>query len=331
MSVSDKDLKILWGKAAGRCAITKKKLVAEASKEIPSQNIVLGEACHIVAESETGPRGKSLLTPEERNSYPNLILLCTEEHTRIDKDPNAWPIEKLHHLKATHEIWVEQQLAEGVDHEGQVYANLVNTITDSLELSRWDRICDNAIRGIVPQWFTDGVDTVVFTTFRTNRPGRHPALEAAIKQLAERAETYVKFFVPQSYPDEHNCLRRRKWYKDIPDDQMEKRFAAVKIFDLWDSICILMIWNFTHALNEYAVAVRKTIKPSYFFLEGKFCFVDDMGVTNSLEGYHSIPTSFRDISVELARHADWLKKFEAGNYKAIWDEAEAIAKKNRGD
>jgi hypothetical protein len=133
MSVSEKDLKILWGKAAGRCAITKKKLVAEASKEIPSQSIVLGKVCHIVADSEKGSRGKSILTPEERDSYPNLILLCAEEHDRIDKDPLAWPIEKLHHIKAQHELWVEQQLAEGVDHEGQVYANLVNTVTDALD------------------------------------------------------------------------------------------------------------------------------------------------------------------------------------------------------
>jgi len=331
MSVSEKDLKILWGKAAGRCAITKKKLVAEASKEIPSQNIVLGEACHIVAENETGPRGKSLLTPQERNSYPNLILLCTEEHTRIDKDPLAWPIEKLHHIKAQHELWVEQQLAEGVDHEGQVYANLVNTITDALELGRWDRICDNAIRGIVPQWFTDGIDTVVFTVFRTNWPGRHPALEAAIQELANRAEAYVKFFVPQSYPDEHHCLRRRKWYKDISEERMDKRMAAVKIFDLWDSICIQMIWNLVHALNEYAVAVQKTIKPSYFFLEGKFCFVDEMGVTNSLDGYHSIPKSFRDLSEQLARHADWMKKFAEGRYDTIWEEADALQKRDDAD
>jgi hypothetical protein len=144
--------------------------------------------------------------------------------------------------------------------------------------------------------------------------------------LANRAETYVKFFVPQSYPDNHNCLRRRKWYQDIPDEQMDKRLAAVKIFDLWDSICIQMIWNLTHALNEYAVAVQKTIKPSYFFLEGKFCFVDEMGVTNSLEGYHSIPKSYRDISAALARHTDWLNKFADRKYDAIWDEAEAIEK-----
>jgi hypothetical protein len=59
MSISEKDQKILWGKAAGRCSMPDclKKLVLEASKSIPSQNILFGMNCHIVAEAENGPRG----------------------------------------------------------------------------------------------------------------------------------------------------------------------------------------------------------------------------------------------------------------------------------
>jgi len=66
-----------------------------------------GEAAHIIGEKQAGPRGKSIFGPTERNSYFNLILLCPTCHTLIDKDPAEYPVEKLHMLKASHELRVQ--------------------------------------------------------------------------------------------------------------------------------------------------------------------------------------------------------------------------------
>ncbi len=69
MAFQQKDLKILWEKAAARCSLPecRKGLVADAAKSVPSKAILLGENCHIVAENKGGPRGESDLSKNDRN------------------------------------------------------------------------------------------------------------------------------------------------------------------------------------------------------------------------------------------------------------------------
>ena len=187
MAISQKDQKILWAKAAGRCCMSDcpAKLVLEASEKVPSQNILFGENCHIVAESEDGPRGESILTREERNRYPNLILLCSNHHTIIDQDPDSWPIERLHQIKSEHEIWVETQLTEATeeDFELNVYAELVNRTTEALMLSRWDSLSDHALRLLLYGDFVEGVDMFWIEVQKTIWPERFPELESSIISL----------------------------------------------------------------------------------------------------------------------------------------------------
>src|SRR5262245_12540983 len=53
----------------------------------PSKSTVTGEAAHICAASEGGPRYDPSMTHEQRISAENGIWLCCECHTLIDKDP----------------------------------------------------------------------------------------------------------------------------------------------------------------------------------------------------------------------------------------------------
>jgi len=107
MTISLPDTKQLWGRAASTCSICRHKLDGISSE---GKAMVCGEAAHIIAENESGPRGQSILSTSERNSYFNLILLCPTCHTIIDKDPMGNPIEKLHILKAQHELRVHNEL-----------------------------------------------------------------------------------------------------------------------------------------------------------------------------------------------------------------------------
>lgn len=186
MSIPEKDLKILWGKAAGRCSMPdcRKMLVHEASEQIPSKNILIGVNCHIVGEKEDGPRGKSILTPEERNRYPNLILLCGNHHTIIDQDPDNWPIEKLHQIKADHEIWVETQLTNITeDLATELYSDLVNTATESLLFNHWDWVSENAVRLLLSEEFVEGVDLFWHKVQRAIWPGKYPELEKSYTEF----------------------------------------------------------------------------------------------------------------------------------------------------
>lgn len=103
-----KDVKILWGRSGNRCAFPGCKI--ELTPD--GATSTLGEMAHIVADSPNGPRGESTLTPDERDQYSNLILLCPTHHTQIDSNPEEWTVERLVRIKAEHENWVSRQLEQ---------------------------------------------------------------------------------------------------------------------------------------------------------------------------------------------------------------------------
>lgn len=65
-----------------------------------------GEAAHIAAATEGGPRFDQSMTDEERASYANGIWLCASCHTKVDKDEARYPKQLLHEWKLDHATWV---------------------------------------------------------------------------------------------------------------------------------------------------------------------------------------------------------------------------------
>ena len=111
-SYSDRTLKLLWGRAAGRCAMPecRMEVFAEATDYDPI--VVIGEMAHVAGASDFGPRADTGLSEKERNDYKNLILLCRNCHGRIDGQPRSNPTVYLLALKQDHEAWVRAQLPE---------------------------------------------------------------------------------------------------------------------------------------------------------------------------------------------------------------------------
>jgi hypothetical protein len=109
---SDRTLKLLWGRAAGRCANPecRTELFAEATDYDPI--VVIGEMAHVAGASDIGPRADPGLSEKERNDYENLVLLCRNCHGRIDKQPRSNPTAYLVAMKQDHEAWVRAQLPE---------------------------------------------------------------------------------------------------------------------------------------------------------------------------------------------------------------------------
>ena len=111
MALSIKTNRMLWGRAASRCALPecRRELVIDPlDTDDPS---LVGEAAHIVAEQPDGPRGQSSLTIEQRNTYGNLILLCNVHHKQVDDQVNYFTTERLTSIKAQHESWVRTSLS----------------------------------------------------------------------------------------------------------------------------------------------------------------------------------------------------------------------------
>ncbi|TMJ19203.1 MAG: hypothetical protein E6G92_05215 [Alphaproteobacteria bacterium] len=71
----------------------------ELFTELPSGHVHIGELAHIFAASDAGPRGNTELSEEERGTYENLILLCANCHTIIDKAPDDFPDALIRHWK----------------------------------------------------------------------------------------------------------------------------------------------------------------------------------------------------------------------------------------
>lgn len=80
----------------------------------PGTNTILGEVCHICAQSSDGPRFKSEQTSEERHSFDNLILLCSKHHKVIDTRENLhiFTVEHLSHMKMAHEAAARKEAVE---------------------------------------------------------------------------------------------------------------------------------------------------------------------------------------------------------------------------
>lgn len=107
---SQADIKVLWG-ANTICSHPdcNKKLVAKATEEDGAHSI--GKICHIVAQSDDGPRGDPDFPPELRDLPENLILLCGTHHDEIDVQPNTYSADELRKWKADHERWVDETLS----------------------------------------------------------------------------------------------------------------------------------------------------------------------------------------------------------------------------
>lgn len=71
MSISEKDIKKLWGLAAGRCSYPgcDENCLPFLDYDDPT---IIGEMAHVIAKKPKGPRGQS---DGGSDNYENLILL----------------------------------------------------------------------------------------------------------------------------------------------------------------------------------------------------------------------------------------------------------------
>jgi len=108
MCIKPKDIKKLWGLSAGRCSYPGCGEVC--IKFIDQSNpTVVGEMAHIIAKNPGGARFEP--AGGDCNTYENLILLCPNHHTLVDKGPvDKFSPQLLRSWKKQHEDSVSQAL-----------------------------------------------------------------------------------------------------------------------------------------------------------------------------------------------------------------------------
>lgn len=87
--------KALIAQHGGECAKCSKPVVTK-------QGVFIGEIAHIVGVRPGAPRHDPDVPPPQLHELNNLLLLCPNCHTEIDKSPAQFPADKLRQIKAEH-------------------------------------------------------------------------------------------------------------------------------------------------------------------------------------------------------------------------------------
>ncbi|MGC2236780.1 MAG: HNH endonuclease [Pyrinomonadaceae bacterium] len=99
-------LKYLFAISGNICAFPEcKNLLVES-------NNVVGEVCHIKGHKPDAARYDANQTEEQRHAFDNLILMCPNHHTIIDKDEKTYTVETLLDYKAKQSLQAKSPLSE---------------------------------------------------------------------------------------------------------------------------------------------------------------------------------------------------------------------------
>jgi len=109
--IPQREVKILWGKSAGKCSICKRDLILD---EHDGRPYPIGKMAHIEGENEGSARFNPSLSITARSKYDNLILLCPDHHDIIDQDLGEYTVEKLREIKKQHEAFVTATLKANI-------------------------------------------------------------------------------------------------------------------------------------------------------------------------------------------------------------------------
>ena len=137
MAITEKAIKLLWANAAGRCSFTGCEVRLTIEQVANVTPYTLGEMAHIKGEKPGSNRHDKSQTNEERNGYENLILLCPNHHTLIDKPENEeiYSADILIEMKIMHENNVSKRLeAKGFSSVEQIKDKIAIFLTENRQV-----------------------------------------------------------------------------------------------------------------------------------------------------------------------------------------------------
>ena len=265
-----KEIRLLWARAAGLCSFPEcKSNLTRFSRRGTAFHI--GENAHIAAYSLKGPRGSGGMSPGQRDSYTNHILLCPTCHTLIDTNRTDFPLRLLRRFKAKHESWVAESLHAHSAHIGpsaQFYRNLLMRIERYLDLEHWPWLVDHLWRDMFPyELFTKG-DEIARLHVTTLWPRTRPGLEKAIKAVLVAWLKYSEHFGTFCQPNRSTnfFVRERAYDNALPSVIYEFDVKA----DKWSVKNRRLLRDYVARLNRMVAVVRADLDPEFRQNRGYF-------------------------------------------------------------
>lgn len=274
MGIGLRDRKLLWVRSGNRCAFPQceRKLVLEAQDEVVQDTIVSQEA-HIVARATEGPRGDSILTPQERDLYDNLILLCLEHHKVVDDDPETWTVQRLHHMKHEHEAAVEAAMSPKDELSAKqelLYATLVSGWLQRAKVDDWQiwTSWPLAVRPHGPKGLLEDLDATGNWIFTRPWPGLYPLVDQAFENYRRVNADLAMVLHYSADPDykegyEIDTFYKKEWVEQEQYDKMANEFDW--IVDLIHDL----VFELTRAAEHVIDQVRLFMDPLFRTEEGR--------------------------------------------------------------
>jgi hypothetical protein len=219
MPINAKDIKKLWGLAAGRCSKPgcEQQCILFLDAADPT---VVGEMAHIIAQSPEGPRGED---SAGEDVYENLILLCPTHHREIDKAPAGFfTAEVLQEWKRKHEQRVTDSLAaSNFPSPKELFRFIGRLLAENRQI--WmtygpESVTakSNPIANVVEVWDLRKMDTLVPNNRRITAALKHS------RDLLSSAEYEVAcMFVEHAEGFERNCFVRTEGVPRFPPEFKE--------------------------------------------------------------------------------------------------------------
>lgn len=233
---------------------------------------VIGEECHIVAQSSDGPRGQSELTAQQREKYANLILLCGVDHKIIDDQPATFTVTKVLAIKTEYEKWVRDQL--GFDNQKQIddeiYATYVEEWATRLKIDDWRRWASWLIshgQPSISDEMKQSLEEIRPWLLSRIWPGRYPQLESAFLNFRRVSQDLCNVFGKYAVKRGDNFWQTKKFYQiEEWNPDLYKRLSDE--FDDHVGLVEDLALELTRAANYVCDNVRKVLLSSYRIREG---------------------------------------------------------------
>lgn len=262
---------MLWGRAAGRCSLPECRVDLYEDETETDDPTLVGENCHIVAESDNGPRSDASVPIAQRNSYGNLILLCRNHHKVIDTQEGEYTVERLLEMKANHEAWVKEQLGfdEGKQLDDEQYAEIVDYWEKHVSTSEWTAWSSWVLSGGQPSISMEQDQNLkVLRQWLLSRvwPERYAELKFAFENFRRILNDFQEKMHKHSV-ERGVVLVTNKFYQiDEWNEELYSRLLRDYVFHV-ELVEDLML-ELTRAANLICDRVRENLRSNYRLTEG---------------------------------------------------------------
>jgi len=273
MGILLKTRKMLWGRAANRCAFPdcRKELVMDATET--DDESIIGEECHIIAREDDGPRGDSSFPIEKRDKYDNLLLLCNIHHKVIDDQQNTYTVDVLKKLKSDHIDWINSSL--NFDNQKQaddeLYSNYVDEWIQVANVDNWKAWSSWLLGSGQPRLYKDQEEQLQkLKVWLLSRvwPKRYPGLESAFNNFLAVLNDFLLVFHQHSVEESYDMYTTEKFYKKLDTWDPKAHTDLVEQYEFHVALVQDLMLELTRAGNYLLDNVRQNLVRNYRLQEG---------------------------------------------------------------